>query len=237
MEQQNEVAKSSAVMAKEMKEGLRESFTNKVAGAFQPHQEQRGLPFLWAAVFMLICLFAIFLGHYLTITGQTVLQNMQQKMAPAPAQAPQTPTVLRVEPSKEATQRTEHALGTIATSLDGTSQNMNKLVDAVNQKFAKVQEQIVSLGEKLDSIPKEGGPVDLTEIKTALTSLSTSVSSNKNVETIVSSIKENATRQDQAFRQLTTTVQELQKAVKEKSATEELRVNSTLGEKFPPPKK
>jgi len=239
MDQTNDVGKNSATMAKEMKEGLRESISNKVVGAFQPREQERGLPFTWAAIFMLICLVAIFLGHYLTITGQTVLQNMQQKMmVPAPVQtAPQVPTVLRVEPNKEATQRTEHALGTIATSLDGTSQNMNKLVDAVNQKFAKVQEQIVSLGEKIESMPKEGGPVDLTEIKTALASLSTSVSSNKNVETIVSSIKENATRQDQAFRQLTTSVQELQKAVKDKSAAEELKVNSTLGEKFPPPKK
>lgn len=241
MEPQNEAVKSSAPMARELKEGLRE----KITGAFQreprEHQpEPRGLPFLWAAVFMLICLFAIFLGHYLTITGQTVLQNMQQKMMPAPApqaQHTQAPTAQRVEPPKEATQRTEQALGSIATSLDGTSQNMNKLVDAVNQKFTKVQEQIASLGEKIEAMPKEGAPVDLTDIKSALASLRTSVSSNKDMETIVASIRDNATRQDQAFRQLTTSVQELHKVVKEKSAADDLKVNSTLGEKFPSPKK
>jgi hypothetical protein len=110
-------------------------------------------------------------------------------------------------------------------------------VDAVNIKFAKVQDSITALGTKIEAMPKDNSaPIDLTDIKTALASLHNTMADNKSVDVIVSSIKETSQKQDQAFRQLTNTVAELQKTVKEKSAAEELKVNSTLGEKFPPKK-
>jgi hypothetical protein len=191
-----------------------------------------GMPFHWAAGFACLCLASLFLGHWITIRGQEMINIMSQKQQPI--YAPQTP-VIKVEP--QSSQKTDHALGSIANSLDGTSQNLNKLVDAVNAKFAKVQESIVILGSKIEAMPKDNSaPVDLTDIKTALASLHNTMADTKNVDVIVSSIKETSQRQDQAFRTLTSTVAELQKTVKEKSAAEELKVNSTLGEKFPPKK-
>jgi len=218
------------------KEQARESFLSKFSQRDQHEPLQfGGMPFKWAAGFACLCLLSLFLGHWITIRGQEMINTMQkpqqiQMMAP-------TPAVIKVEPSKESSQKTDHALGSIANSLDGTSQNINKLVDAMNIKFARVQEQIASLGTKIEAMPKDNSaPVDLTDIKTALASLHNTMADNKSVDVIVSSIKENSQRQDQAFRQLTNTVAELQKTVKEKSATEELKVNSTLGEKFPPKK-
>jgi len=209
-----------------------------------------GMPFHWAAAFAVIVLAAIYIGHYLTIAGQstfsTMQHQMQQQQQPQPTQPvvqpptqPQQRTSLPPAPPPASTQRTEQALGTIATSIDGTNQNLEKLVDAVNLKFTKVQEQIAALGTKIEALPKEnnGAPVDLTPIKSALASLSTTLSDNKNVEVIVGSIRETSQRQDQALRQLTTNMEELQKIVKEKSINDQLKVNSTLGEKFPPPKK
>jgi hypothetical protein len=220
------------------KEQARESFLSKFSQRDQHEPLQfGGMPFKWAAGFACLCLFSLFIGHWITIRGQEIINTMQMQKSQQTQPAPTTPAVIKVEPSKESSQKTDHALGSIANSLDGTSQNINKLVDAMNIKFARVQEQIAALGTKIESMPKDNSaPVDLTDIKTALTSLHDTMADNKNVDVIVTSIKETSQRQDQAFRQLINTVAELQKTVKEKSATEELKVNSTLGEKFPPKK-
>ena len=213
------------------KEQARDSFMNKIT----QREQGPGMPFCWAAGFACLCLLSLFLGHWITIRGQEMINTMQkpqqiQMMTPPSA-------VIKVEPNKESSAKTDHALGSIANSLDGTSQNLNKLVDAVNAKFAKVQESIVALGTKIEAMPKDNSaPVDLTDIKTALASLHNTMSDTKNVDVIVSSIKETSQRQDVAFKQLTNTVAELQKTVAQKSAAEELKVNSTLGEKFPPKK-
>jgi hypothetical protein len=237
MDAPTEVIKTPTMQVRE----VRENMINRLMPSRNEPQlfPQPGMPFCWAAGFALLCLGSIWLGHYLTIQGQqTMLLNQKQQILMVPQTTQPTQPVTKVEPDKssqrtESTQRTEQALGTIAASIDGTSQNMNKLVDAVNLKFTKVQEQIADLGTKIESMPKEGGtPVDLTPIKSALASLSTTLSDTKNVDVIVASIKETSQRQDQAFKQLNTTVEELQKAVKDNT----LKVNSTLGEKFPPKK-
>jgi methyl-accepting chemotaxis protein len=200
-----------------------------------PPVEFQGIPFKWAVTFTAMCLISIFIGHYLTIRGQDILRNMQQQNSKV------APTILHVDPPKiesKVSEKVEQALGTIADSIDGTSQNMNKLVDAFDLKLAKVQKQISELGDRIDSIPKgkEDSSQELEKIRTALASLKTSVSSNNNVETIVSSIQHNAVKQGEAFRQLTSSVQELQKVVKDRNIAAEIKVNSTLGERFPPPK-
>ena len=239
---QSEVVKSNPSLPSREQQLLDQK--QSIAEKYQQEDNKfHGMPFHWAAVFTIIVLIAIFIGHYLTIQGQNVLNTMQQRQyiqqpqpQPQPPQAPLQRSSQQESPP-QSTQRTEQALGTIATSIDGTNQNLEKLVDAVNLKFTKVQEQIVALGTKIEALPKENGEVDLTPIKSALASLSTTLSDNKNVEVIVANIRETSQRQDQALRQISTNMEALQKIVKDKSISDQLKVNSTLGEKFPPPKK
>ena len=193
------------------------------------HREKGpGMPLFWAAGFAGLCLFSLWLGHEITLRAQ-------EKMTPRQI-VPSVPSPSPVK-DRESSLETNNTLGLIANSIDGTGQNLNRLVDAVNAKFARVQESIVALGVKIEAMPRDNSaPVDLTEIKTALTSLHGALADTKNIDIIVSSIKETSQGQDQKFRQLSNAVAELQKTVKGEISTVVPVDRDEFGTLLPPPK-
>lgn len=192
------------------------------------HREKGpGMPLFWAAGFVGLCLFSLWLGHEITLRAQ-------EKITPKQI-VPSVPSVPSVK-DRESSLETNNTLGLIANSIDGTGQNLDRLIDAVNAKFARVQESITALGVKIEAMPKDNSaPVDLTEIKTALTSLHGALANTKNVEIIVSSIKETSQGHDQKFRQLSNAVAELQKTVKDEKSTVPVDKDE-FGTLLPPPK-
>lgn len=193
------------------------------------HREKGpGMPLFWAAGFAGLCLFSLWLGHEITLRAQ-------EKMTPRQI-VPSVPSPSPVK-DRESSLETNNTLGLIANSIDGTGQNLNRLVDAVNAKFARVQESITALGVKIEAMPRDNSaPVDLTEIKTALTSLHGALADTKNIDIIVSSIKETSQGQDQKFRQLSNAVAELQKTVKGEISTVVPVDRDEFGTLLPPPK-
>jgi len=193
------------------------------------HREKGpGMPLFWAAGFAGLCLFSLWLGHEITLRAQ-------EKMTPRQI-VPSMPSPSPVK-DRESSLETNNTLGLIANSIDGTGQNLDRLIDAVNAKFAKVQESITVLGVKIEAMPRDNSaPVDLTEIKTALTSLHGALADTKNIDIIVSSIKETSQGQDQKFRQLSNAVAELQKTVKGEISTVVPVDRDEFGTLLPPPK-
>jgi len=193
------------------------------------HREKGpGMPLFWAAGFAGLCLFSLWLGHEITLRAQ-------EKMTPRQI-VPSVPSPSPVK-DRESSLETNNTLGLIANSIDGTGQNLDRLVDAVNAKFARVQESITALGVKIEAMPRDNSaPVDLTEIKTALTSLHGALADTKNIDIIVSSIKETSQGQDQKFRQLSNAVAELQKTVKGEISTVVPVDRDEFGTLLPPPK-
>lgn len=186
------------------------------------------MPLFWAAGFAGLCLFSLWLGHEITLRAQ-------EKMTPRQI-VPSVPSPSPVK-DRESSLETNNTLGLIANSIDGTGQNLDRLIDAVNAKFAKVQESITALGVKIEAMPRDNSaPVDLTEIKTALTSLHGALADTKNIDIIVSSIKETSQGQDQKFRQLSNAVAELQKTVKGEISTVIPVDRDEFGTLLPPPK-
>ena len=193
------------------------------------HREKGpGMPLFWAAGFAGLCLFSLWLGHEITLRAQ-------EKMTPRQI-VPSVPSPSPVK-DRESSLETNNTLGLIANSIDGTGQNLDRLIDVVNAKFAKVQESITALGVKIEAMPRDNSaPVDLTEIKTALTSLHGALADTKNIDIIVSSIKETSQGQDQKFRQLSNAVAELQKTVKGEISTVVPVDRDEFGTLLPPPK-
>jgi hypothetical protein len=193
------------------------------------HREKGpGMPLFWAAGFAGLCLFSLWLGHEITLRAQ-------EKMIPSQI-VPSVPSPSPVK-DRESSLEMNNTLGLIANSIDGTGQNLDRLIDAVNAKFARVQESITTLGIKIEAMPRDNSaPVDLTEIKTALTSLRGALADTKNIDIIVSSIKETSQGQDQKFRQLSNAVAELQKTVKGEISTVVPVDRDEFGTLLPPPK-
>jgi hypothetical protein len=70
-----------------------------------------GMPFKWAAGFACLCLASLFLGHWITIRGQEMINTMSQKQPVQYAPVPQTPAVIKVEPqSSQKTDRSEEVV-------------------------------------------------------------------------------------------------------------------------------